>query len=57
LTGAVVLRPASPFPRTTFEEVRGCLKDNGPPVSIEQMHEDIEREARRVWTEFERQRK
>jgi AbrB family looped-hinge helix DNA binding protein len=23
---AVVLRPAKPFPPTTFEEVRGCLK-------------------------------
>ncbi len=55
--GAVVLRPASSFPRTTYEDVRGCLKYDGPPLSIEEMHEGIEREARRVWAEFERQRK
>jgi AbrB family looped-hinge helix DNA binding protein len=54
---AVVLRPANPFPPTTIEEVYGCLKHDGPPISIEEMHEGIEREARRMWEEFERQRK
>jgi AbrB family looped-hinge helix DNA binding protein len=54
---AVVLRPVNPFPPTTFEEVRGCLKYDGPPFSVEEMHEAIEREARRMWEEFERQPK
>lgn len=53
----VVLRPANPFPPTKAEDVRGFLKYEGPPVSIEEMHEGIEREARRMWEEFERQRK
>jgi AbrB family looped-hinge helix DNA binding protein len=53
----VVLRPANPFPPTTIEEVRGCLKYDGPPHTVEEMHEAIEHEARRMWLEFERQRK
>lgn len=52
---AVVLRPAHPFPATTFEEVRGCLKYHGPPRTIEEMDEAVAREARRMWAEFERQ--
>ncbi len=53
----VVLRPANPFPPTTIEDVYGCLKYDGPPFTVEEMHEAIEREARRMWEEFERQRK
>jgi AbrB family looped-hinge helix DNA binding protein len=53
----VVLRPAQQFPSTTFEEVRGCLKYDGPPVTIEEMDEAVAREARRMWEEFERQRR
>lgn len=52
---AVFLRPTKPFPPTTVEEVCGCLKYDGPPVTIEQMNEAIEHEARRMWAEFERQ--
>ena len=51
----VVLRLATPFPPTTFEEVRGCLKYQGPPVTIEEMDAAIDREALRMWAEFERQ--
>ncbi len=51
----VVLRPANPFPPTTIEEVYGCLKYDGPPFTVEEMNEAIEREARRMWLEFERQ--
>jgi AbrB family looped-hinge helix DNA binding protein len=54
---AVVLRPAKPFPSTTVEEVYGCLKYNGPPLTIEQMDEAVEREARRMWEEFGRQQR
>jgi AbrB family looped-hinge helix DNA binding protein len=54
---AVVLRPAKPFPPTKFEEVRGCLKYDGPPLTIEEMDEAVAREARRMWEEFERQRR
>jgi len=53
----VVLRPARLFPLTTYDEVYGCLKYDGPPVTIEEMHEAIDIEARRMWEEFERQRK
>lgn len=35
---ALILRPKSPFPRTTLDEVAGCLAYDGPPVPIEQMH-------------------
>jgi AbrB family looped-hinge helix DNA binding protein len=54
---AVMLRPARPFPQTTFEEVRGCLKYDGPPHTIEEMDEAVARETRRMWEEFERQRR
>jgi AbrB family looped-hinge helix DNA binding protein len=57
LGDAVVLRPAKPFRPTTFEEVRGCLKYDGPPLTIEEMDEAVAREARRMWEEFERQRR
>ena len=52
----VILRPVRLFPPTTIEEVYGCLKYDGPPVTIEQMDEGIEREMRRMWEEFERER-
>ncbi|MGH6945104.1 MAG: AbrB/MazE/SpoVT family DNA-binding domain-containing protein [Geminicoccaceae bacterium] len=54
---AVVLRPARLFPPTTIEEVRGCLKHDGPPHTIEEMDEAVAQEARRTWAEFERQRR
>jgi AbrB family looped-hinge helix DNA binding protein len=54
---AVMLRPAQPFPETTFEEVRGCLKYDGRPRTIEEMDEAVARETRRMWEEFERQRR
>jgi AbrB family looped-hinge helix DNA binding protein len=53
----VVLRPANPFPPTTIDEVYGCLKYDGRPVTIEEMDEAVAREARRMWEEFERQRR
>ena len=52
---AVVLRSARLFPPTTVEEVYGCLKYDGPPVTIEEMDEGIAQEVRRMWAEFERQ--
>jgi AbrB family looped-hinge helix DNA binding protein len=54
---AVVLRPAKPFPATTIEQVYGCLKYDGPPVTLEEMDQAVEREARRMWEEFERQKR
>jgi AbrB family looped-hinge helix DNA binding protein len=54
---AVVLRPTKLFPPTTVDEVYGCLKYDGPPITIEEMDEAIEREARRMWEEFERQQR
>lgn len=52
----MVLRPARLFPPTTYEEVYGCLKYDGPPRTIEEMHEAIGIEAGRMWEEFERER-
>jgi AbrB family looped-hinge helix DNA binding protein len=54
---AVVLRLATPFHPTTIDQVYGCLKYDGPPIKIEEMDEAIERETRRMWEEFERQRR
>lgn len=49
---AIVLRPKRLFPETTIDEVAGCLKYDGPPVSIEEMDEAIAREARARWDRF-----
>lgn len=54
---AVVLRSAKPFPPTTFEEVRGCLKYHGPPVTIEEMDEAVAEHIRQMWAEFEAQQR
>lgn len=53
----VVLRRAPLFPRTTFEEVRGCLKYDGPPLTVEQMDEGVAEGVRQMWEEFERQQR
>lgn len=44
---AVVLRAVQPFPRTTFEEVRGSLHYKGPPLTLAQMDAAVRAEARR----------
>ena len=54
---AVVLRRPNPFPRTTFEDVRGCLKYDGPPLTIEEMDEAVAEHARQMWAEFEAQQR
>ena len=51
---AVVLRLAKPFPPTTIEQVYGCLKYDGPPVTIEEMDEAVAEDVRRMWAKFER---
>ncbi len=43
----VLLKGMSPFPPTRPEDVFGCARYKGPPVSIEEMDKAIEREARR----------
>jgi AbrB family looped-hinge helix DNA binding protein len=45
--GAVVLRLARPFPRTTIAETYGCLKYRGKPLTIADMDAAVAREARR----------
>jgi AbrB family looped-hinge helix DNA binding protein len=42
----VTLRPARPFPPTRPEDVRGILKYDGPPISIEDMDAAITEEVR-----------
>ena len=53
----VVPRSATPFPPTTFEQVRGCLKYHGPPATIEEMDEAVAEDVRRMWEQFERQQR
>jgi AbrB family looped-hinge helix DNA binding protein len=43
----VVLKREPLFSPTTVEEVYGCLKYDGPPISIKEMNAAIEREAKR----------
>ena len=45
----VALRPKNPFPKTTVEDVAGCLFYEGPPVSIEEMNKAIEKGVRKEW--------
>ena len=42
-----MLRAVQPFPRTTIDEVRGCLKYTGPRVTLEQMDKAVLGEARK----------
>lgn len=53
--GVVIIRPARPFPPKTVDEVFGCLKWQGPPVTIEEMDEGVKRAAREMWRDFEKQ--
>jgi AbrB family looped-hinge helix DNA binding protein len=43
----ILLRPVTPFPRTTIEEVVGCLRFKGKAKTIAQMDKGIEREVKR----------
>jgi AbrB family looped-hinge helix DNA binding protein len=43
----VLLEPEPLFPRTTVDELFGCLKYDGPLISVQEMHEGVLREARR----------
>ncbi len=43
----VLLKAKPLFRPTTIDEVAGCLKYDGPPVSLEDMDRAVEREARR----------
>ena len=53
----IVLRRARPFPPTTFDEVRGCLKYSGLAATIEEMDEAVAKGVRQMWEEFERQQR
>ena len=41
----ILLKPEPLFPPTTNEEVYGCLKWDGPPISIEDMDDAITAEV------------
>lgn len=45
--GGVVIKRERLFAPTTIDEVFGCLKYEGPPVTIEDMNAGIVQEARR----------
>jgi AbrB family looped-hinge helix DNA binding protein len=44
---SVVLRRAGQFRPTRFEDVYGCLKHDGPPLTVAAMDEAVLREARK----------
>jgi AbrB family looped-hinge helix DNA binding protein len=46
-TTSITLRAAAPFPRTTIDQVAGCLKYRGRPLTLEEMDEAVAREARK----------
>jgi AbrB family looped-hinge helix DNA binding protein len=56
---AIVLRPqrTSLFPRTTIDDVIGCVNYKGPRKSIKEMNDGIVKEARLMWQAFETQAK
>lgn len=43
----VVLRPAREFAGTNIDEVFGCLRPKGRPLTVSEMHAAVAREARR----------
>lgn len=43
----VLLKPAPLFPPTRLEDVFGCAKYDGPPISIEDMDAAVEKEVKR----------
>jgi len=46
-TEGVLLRPLKPFKPTRHENVFGCLKYGGPPLSLEDMENAIMEEAKK----------
>ena len=45
----ILLRPKSPFPQTTVEEVAGCLKYGGPERTLKQMEDAIKKGVQEQW--------
>lgn len=41
MSGGVLLKPVKRFPRTTLDQVAGCLKYKGKPKTIEEMDAGI----------------
>ncbi len=42
----ILLRPTSPFPETTIDEVAACLRYQGRPRTLEEMEQAIEEGAK-----------
>jgi len=45
----ILLRPKSPFPRTTVDEVAGCLKYDGPAKTLADMEQGLMDALREQW--------
>ena len=43
----ICLRPQKRFPKTSIAEVAGCLKYDGPSISIEEMNQSIAEQLRK----------
>ena len=48
MADGILLRPASPFPETTLQEVDACLPFSGKAKTLEEMEKAISKGARRV---------
>jgi AbrB family looped-hinge helix DNA binding protein len=50
----VVLKAAKPWPETRMEDVFGCVKYDGPPITIKEMDEAIMEAVAEDWRRFDR---
>lgn len=51
--GVVLLRRRKPWPPSRIEEVRGCVRYDGPPVRVEDMNAAVDEMMRGMWDAFE----
>ena len=45
----ILLKPKRPFPRTSLEQVAGCLAYSGQPKTLEEMDAAIEQAVSKEW--------
>lgn len=45
----ILLRPVASFPRTTVDDVAGCLRYAGPPKTLADMEDALKKGIREQW--------
>jgi AbrB family looped-hinge helix DNA binding protein len=45
----ILLKPKKPFPKTTLDDVAGCLKYQGKPKSLEDIDNAIRQGVEELW--------